>query len=66
MNLKAMSRTVQYSYTVVSTDSALSSVAETWIFQPCAGSSAPTGRSANQSPLRCERHPDGTGARAAG
>lgn len=66
MNLKAMRRAVQYSYTVVSSDSALSSVADIWIFQPCEGSSASTGRSASQSPLRCERHPAGTGASAAG
>lgn len=60
-NLKGILRGTQWSQTAVPIASALSSVAEAWIFQPCNGNSPACGRSSSQSPERVCRQPSGTG-----
>jgi hypothetical protein len=60
-NLKGMSRSTQYSWTTPSSRSALSTVADAWIFQPCKGSGRPpAGVTTNQSSCSRSDHPSGS------
>src|SRR5215469_15122216 len=60
-NLKEIPRGTQYCHTLVMTSSELSTHAETWIFQPCAGGGGPGGMLTSQSPRPARRHPAGSG-----
>ena len=66
MNLKDSPRGTQYSKTRSRIRSALSSVADTWIFQPWAGRVSSAGAYTSQSSSGSRVQPAGTGRRAAG
>ena len=62
-NLKAASRSTSTGTTALRTSAAWPAVAETWIFQPCGGSSDAGGATLNQTLLLVTRQPGGSRAR---